>query len=221
MTQDWPVSRYEYAAAVLIGFVLGISIGLLIAEYFRSSIDSSELVSALGLSIIAPLIVAILTAFVATSYRIHRQHEKERRRERTQWKLQTISLLQQIVMECKSLEGTESVDERTFPTPVYQYDDSGPLSQLDKLFVELMEHYTKAPPGIKEEWKVGVAQIKRAYDDPGNHTDIDFDPSYNPTDTSYFKFHLEPQVTDLLKDIGAHTEGVDEENLPQYTAEPA
>jgi hypothetical protein len=215
-------SRIEsrHLASGLIGVALGIAIGFSIATAASRTADFPAFVSTLGSSVIAPGVIAIIGAYATASFSIRRQREKEREQERTQWKLRAVSLLQRIAIECKHLQGTESIDDRKYPTAVYQYEDSGPLAHLDELFIELMDHYTEAPPGIEEKWKISISRLKRAYDDPGNHPDIGIEPGMNPTDTRYFKTRLESQVTELLLELGGETEGVDEEQLPLYTADP-
>lgn len=209
-----------HIAAGLTGIAVGIAFGLIIASLTGNTVDFPPLMSSLINTVIAPAIIAILGAYASADFRIRRQWDKEQEAEKTQWKVQTVSLLQRIALECKYLNGDESLEDREFPTSVYQYNDSGALNYLDTLFEELMEHYTKAPAGIDEDWKVTIARLKRAYDDPGNHPEISVESGSPPSSTRYFKLQLGPQIEEVLGQLGENTEGVDSEQLPLYTADP-
>jgi hypothetical protein len=217
MTDDL---KLGHITAGLTGILVGIALGLVIASLTGNTVDLISLISPLINTIVAPAIIAILGAYASADFRIRRQWEKEQEAEKTQWKVQTVSLLQRISLECKYLNGDEPLQDREFPTSVYQYNNTGPLSHLDTLFEELMEHYSKAPAGIGEEWQVAIARLKRAYDDPGTHPDISTESGFIPSDTKYFKLRLGPQVEEVLGRLGESTDGVDSEQLPLYTADP-
>jgi hypothetical protein len=209
-----------HIAAGLTGIAVGISFGLIIASLIGNTGNLSPLASSLINTIVAPAIIAILGAYASADFRIRRQWKKEQESKKAQWRVQTVSLLQRIALECRYFSGDEPLENRKFPTSVYQYNDSEPLSHLDTLFEELMDHYSKAPAGIDEDWKVAIARLKRAYDDPGNHPELPVESGLKPSDTQYFKLRLGPQVEKVLGRLSEDTEGVDSEQLPLYTADP-
>lgn len=218
MESDVAIERSDILAGAIMALVVGISLGVVLSSIFIPNRSLPDTASFVFESALAPLLVAILGAYASVGLRIRRDRIKQRQQERLQWKLQTVSLLQRIALELNRLDRDAEIS-RPEPTAVYQYDDKGPLSHVDSLFVELMEQYTEAPPEIDELWKVDIARLKLAYDDPGNHPEIDQDPAKTSMDFSYLINWFQPQLEHVLHKLGDNTEGVTAEQLPRYTAQ--
>lgn len=209
--------RADLLAGAAVALIVGVSLGFVLSTAFLPNTTASGAVLLVLKSTIAPLFVAVLAAYVSVGLRIRHERNKERQQEQLQWKLQTVSLLQRIALELNRLDHDTEID-RPDPTAVYQYDDEGPLTHVDSLFIELMEQYTNAPPDIDECWKVEIARLKLAYDDPGNHPEIDQDPVETSMSTEYMTDWFQPQLEKVLHKLGRVTEGVTAEQLPRYTA---
>lgn len=207
------------ALAAIMGLV-GASLGFILGDFFTGDIAASSAFQLFFESAIAPLLIAVLSAYLTVGLRMRFERRKERHQEQRQWKLQTVSLLQRIALELNRLSPSESL-ERPELTAVYQYNDADsddPLSHVDLLFIELMKHYTQAPPGINEAWKIEIARLKHAYDDPGNHPEINLDPNLTEMSMEYVIDEFQPQLERVLHKLGESTEGVTASQLPEYTA---
>lgn len=207
------------ALAATMGLV-GASLGFLLGTSVTGNIAASRVFQLFFESAIGPLLIAVLSAYLTVGLRMRFERRKERRQEQQQWKLQTVSLLQRITLELNRLPPSESL-ERPGLTAVYQYNDNDsgdPLSHVDSLFIELMKHYTQAPPGISEVWKIEIARLKHAYDDPGNHPEISTDPNSTEMSMEYIIGEFQPQLERVLHKLGENTEGVTASQLPEYTA---
>lgn len=201
-------------AVVMVGAALGLVVGTL----FRGGVSIVEAVPPFFTSIIAPIIIALLGAYISVVIGIQYERIKDRRQEKLQWKLRTVSLLQRIALEINRIDHNVKL-ERSELTAVYQYDEEGALSHVDSLFIELMEQYTNAPPGIDESWKIEISRLKHAYSDPGNHPEIDKNPNETSMTVDYLKRWFKPELERVLHELGEATEGVSADQLPRYTAD--
>jgi hypothetical protein len=212
MDTDITITKYDLYSIICVSLLVGAALGFVLNALSIGGTAVPDAISLVVKSALAPLIIAIFGA----GLRIRYERNKERRQEQHQWKLRTVSLLQRIALELNQLDPDISLD-RPKRTAVHQYDESGPLSHVDSLFTELMEHYTMAPPGVDERWKIEIARLKHGYDNPGNHPDIDQDPATSMS-VDYLKSWYQPQLEHVLHKLGATTEGISEDQLPRYTA---
>jgi len=216
-TETYVLRQSDLLVGVVAAVIVGTALGLVISTLYGGEATIDEALSPFLTSIIAPVIIALLGAYISVVIGIQYERIKNRRQEQLQWKLKTVSLLQRIALELTRIDRSEELD-RPERTAVYQYDEDGPLSHIDSLFIELMEQYTTAPPGIDEYWKIEISRLKHAYSDPGNHPEIDKSPNEVSMTVDYLKNWFKPELERVLHELGATTEGVSADQLPRYTA---
>lgn len=133
--------------------------------------------------------------------------ERTRRieREEEEWILSLVAICQRLYWECSKLPSNVTLSNRQVPTPRSKYGSVDDVAHLDDIMVELMNHFSKAPPEVDPNLREAVFQLQQSFDNPDTEA---------PLNTNYFKTDFRRDVEQVMGQAARNTNRVKSSELP-------
>lgn len=178
----------------LVILAIGIIIGSLLTPQMASDQNgSSQSIPWVISGIALPIIVALISAYASTALNTAKKRQERIDREQEEWLVRTISILQQIYLECINLDRDRSVD------------DTNELNNIEDLISKLNKHYVEAPGEIDRDIVESVFEVQDKYRSHDSDNII-----------RYLRGEFSQNIDETMGIIGNRSKRVEEDNLPLY-----